>query len=34
MTLENLLSIGRLKSHNASVIEIRRLLASAECHET
>ncbi len=30
MTLENLLSIGRLKPHKASSIEIRRLLASAE----
>ncbi len=30
MTLENLLSIGRLKAHKASAIEIRRLLASAE----
>jgi hypothetical protein len=30
MTLENLLSIGRLKSHKGSAVEIRRLLASAE----
>jgi hypothetical protein len=30
MTLENLLSIGRLKSHKSSAVEIRRLLASAE----
>lgn len=30
MTLENLLSIGRLHPHKAMAIEIRRLLASAE----
>lgn len=30
MTLENLLSIGRLHPHKATAIEIRRLLASAE----
>jgi hypothetical protein len=30
MTLENLLSIGRLKPHKASAIEIRRSPASAE----
>jgi hypothetical protein len=29
MTLENLLSIGRLKQHKASPIEVQRLLASA-----
>jgi len=30
MTLENLLSVGRLKPHKATATEIRRLLASAE----
>jgi hypothetical protein len=30
MTLENLLSIGRLKPHKATATEIQRLLASAE----
>lgn len=30
MTLENLLSVGRLKPHKATGTEIRRLLASAE----
>lgn len=30
MTLENLQSVGRLKAHKASAVEIRRLLASAE----
>lgn len=30
MTLENLPSIGRLKPHKASSVEIRRLPASAE----
>ncbi len=30
MTLENLASIGRLKPHKATAVEIRRLLASAD----
>ncbi|MBT2301054.1 hypothetical protein J7E70_11330 [Variovorax paradoxus] len=30
MTLQNLLSIGRLKAHVATALEIKRLLASIE----